>query len=163
MNSGGEEGIALIASISNTGAPTVTIAYDLTATLISGEVRTGRLLTVPDQLTINFTNEVKDYVYGSDSLVVRTYTTQIQRGGSALGRLIFGFAGTTQNDLTASGVKLSLTVRDAWNRPYSTAQVIHASSLIGEMPEYPSIHPRHIPFPVTPPCTSENTSPSQKQ
>jgi hypothetical protein len=152
----------LIVSISNTGAPTIVTAYSLAASLIGGEVRMGARQVVPEHHTINYPNGLKDYVYGDDSLLNRTSVSPIPRGGQVLGRLKFDFPKTRQSDLAAAGVKFTLTFRDIWGKAYSAVSV-NSSSVIGEsgLMEYPTIHPRTVAPPTSPPCT-DSSSPKEK-
>jgi len=117
----GSSAALLIATLKNTGAPSVAGDYRLTVTLLDQRQVSGILLTVPESLPVLYPNGFRRVVKRSQALYNKT-TTPVGHNSVSIGFLLFQFDGLNTERLSATAQKYELTLKDLYNKPTSCSK-----------------------------------------
>lgn len=155
----------IVASISNTGVPSIATDYTLTVKFSSGVTKTGEAFTIPTKgaKLPHQSGGGSEMIYREDYLPRKTIQP-IPKGGCVQGSLLFLVEGASMQDLRAIGTVYRIEFKDLWGETYvaeirntGTRDVIYDwpgmrdSAIEGEVPEIMTPSPSPTPNTVASP------------
>lgn len=126
----------MVATIRNTGAPTIVDRYSLLATFKDGSSQEGFITSIPSDWTVSYPNGQTELINETEALDLRTLRP-IERGGKIHGRLLFVFMNRQKEWLKQNTAELQLCFFDAWGEKYSVASVL--SGIAENIPAFPGL------------------------
>jgi hypothetical protein len=138
---GPSAGVLLVASIKNTGFPSVADHFRFTATLPGGKSMEGTLHYIPDGMEVPHLYTGKTETFSSqEALIERAQKGPIASGGLIRGRMWYVFPNILPDTMGAAGTVWELSVSDAWGRWYKGTMLFTAPG-----PSSPGVFPQLPP------------------
>lgn len=117
-NEGPTTYLTIIASIRNTGAPSIAEKFTLTVHPPKGGLIKGILQLYPDNFVLKYLSGKTETLYGMDALDYKA-AQPIPRGGMVRGRLFYLFPKFPLQSIEVPGVKLELSFTDVHGKQYA--------------------------------------------
>lgn len=117
-NEGPTTYLTIIASIRNTGAPSIAEKFTLTVHPPKGGLIKGILQFYPDNFVLKYSTDKTEILYGKDALDYKA-AEPIPRGGMVRGHLFYLFPKFPLQSIELPGVKLELSFADVLGKNYA--------------------------------------------
>lgn len=131
--------ILLVASVRNSGSPSIADWGPLEAQLTNKQIVRGTAYQIPTELSMSISTKETRVFHGSDEIHRQTLKHPVGNGAHVRGLLLYVFEDASERDLSMLGTKFRLHVRDVAGNEY-TAESEKGAQSAKQMNSFPDLN-----------------------